>query len=105
MSVIRLTRAAKLAVAEEICRMQLNSDAEIASRAPRMAQQMKSERLLQEFEEVQAAWLSTADPAAFFTLEPLQPAYMRWLDPVAEQRDAAAMARFIERRKGEVSCS
>jgi hypothetical protein len=99
---LRMTRAAKLAVAEEICRMQLNTDAAIASRAPRMVEQLTSARLLDEFYEVQAAWLSTHDDAMFVTLERLAPAYLRWLDPVAEARDAEALKEFKAARRGEV---
>lgn len=97
---VRMTRAAKLAVAEETCRMQLNSDVEIARRVLRMVEQLTSERLLEEFYAVQGAWLSTDDPAAYVTLEPLAPAYMRWLDPIAEARDAAAMEQFKSARRG-----
>lgn len=66
MNPTRLTAAAKLAVAEEIARMTGRPDSDVAKLAA-----MKSDRLLDEFETVQAYWLAVPMWDAFNQNRPL----------------------------------
>lgn len=92
----RMSRAAKLAVAEEIARMRGDSEEQGRISALRMAAKMSSDALMDEFEGLQAEWLSPL-PNGFLIDSRAKPLYL--MDAADFVAHAQREAEFVAARR------